>query len=129
MHQFEKAVHTEHVLKTNPPNEDRPVIKRRNRFYCGMNKNKAPVTALFRSLPPHCRPNKNLNVSTSFRIGGLCNTPCVAVMNIYSAVSPSHESKLHNALCSAMTPRQKALDLCHTFLQMTVDCDYIETEK
>ncbi len=50
--------------------------------------------------------------------------PCVAVMNIYSAASPSYENELHNALCSAMTASQQALDLCHAFLHMTVRCDY-----
>ena len=58
-----------------------------------------------------------------FRIGGLCNTPCVAVMSIYSAVSPSHESELRNALSSATTRSQWALDVCQAFLHMTVRCD------
>ncbi len=88
------------------PKGDQAVINRRNSFYYRMNRNKASVTALFRTLRSHCRPNKTWMFQPLFRIGGLCNTPCVAVMNIYSAVSTSHESELHNALCSAITPSQ-----------------------
>lgn len=66
--------------------------------------NKASITALFPALFAHIvGPTKTWTFQPLFRIGGFCNTPCVAVMSIYSAVSPSHESELHNALCSAMT--------------------------
>lgn len=110
-----------------PPNEHQSVINRRNSFYYRMNKNKASVTALFRTPCSHCRAEQKPPpecFEPLFRIGGLCDTPRVAVTNIYSAASPSHESELRNALRSALRlPGQWALDACHTFLHMTVGCD------
>lgn len=67
LQQSATAVSIEYEMQTNPPRLKTSLSSTDGTAFIRMNKNKASVTALFRTLRSHCRPNKNLNVSISFQ--------------------------------------------------------------
>lgn len=88
-----QAVHTEHVGQTNrgKPPERRAACHQQTAQL--LLKDEQTQSICHRSFLSSLLPlsaEQNPNGSGLIGIGGLCNTPCVTVMNIFSAVSPSY---------------------------------------